>query len=215
MLTLLYDNLMSWMLINLILAFIPLVMAFIIFNRRFWKKNIFLNVFLIFSSVIFFLFLPNAPYTLTDLIHLVRQIKDYKYFRIKDVEIMFFLIPEYLVFIFLGLSFYTIALKKFITFLSGYVNNNKKLLFAIKVAVHFLMSIGVYLGRVYRYSSWDFIFHINRMIGVIGADLSDRYIYLYVIYYTVAFTVIYELLKIFLERFILNKISVEQDLKKP
>ena len=58
----------------------------------------------ILAMLVFFIFLPNAPYTITDLIHLIRQIRDYKYFNLTDAQILYGLIPQYVVFIFLSIS---------------------------------------------------------------------------------------------------------------
>ncbi|MBQ1999995.1 MAG: DUF1361 domain-containing protein [Spirochaetales bacterium] len=80
------ENIFSWMGINLILAVLPLLMSFFIFQRSLWEKHsatdvasIVFRTIHIFVMAVFFIFLPNAPYTITDLIHLIRQIRDYKY----------------------------------------------------------------------------------------------------------------------------------------
>ena len=118
------ENIFTWMGNNLILAVIPLVLSFFIFQYSLWEKHneanvvsIFFRVIHILAMLVFFVFLPNAPYTITDLIHLIRQIRDYKYFDLTDSQILYGLIPQYFIFIFLGMSCYTIAFRNFVVFM--------------------------------------------------------------------------------------------------
>ena len=127
-----------WMGWNLFLAFLPLFLSFFLFKKEAWIKSRshFRVLFVVFSLIFYFL-LPNAPYVLTDIIHLVRQIKDYRYFGLSDNDIIVFLIPQYLFFIFLGFSFYVLSFQKLIHFFIEF-NFNIVLIWFIKIINPFM-----------------------------------------------------------------------------
>ena len=58
----------GWILWNLFLAFIPLVLSFWLFRRRTNDRTVWWWL----GWLVFIAFLPNAPYLLTDIIHLIR-----------------------------------------------------------------------------------------------------------------------------------------------
>jgi len=109
-----FDNL-KWMIWNIFLSSISMIISLFLFRKNIWeKKGFFLKLLLVFLFLAYYFFLPNAPYVLTDVIHLVRQIKDYRYFGLSDSSIIVYLIPQYLIFIFIGFSMYVIAFQKLI-----------------------------------------------------------------------------------------------------
>ncbi|HBD94570.1 MAG: hypothetical protein A2015_14320 [Spirochaetes bacterium GWF1_31_7] len=177
-----FDNIFDWMGFNLFLAFVPLVISFIVFNKGLWEGNLIVKPFLYILTAVFFLFLPNAPYTISDIIHLVRQIKEYRYFKIDDVFITTVLIPQFMVFIFLGFSCYVISFQKFLFFLNESGVKHKNIVF-IKVIVPLFMSVGIFLGRVYRYSTWDIVTHILLIVKVIINESLNLSFYIYIVYY--------------------------------
>ena len=60
----------QWMGWNLFLAIIPCVLSFILFARR-SPRRLSKNPIWWFGLAVFILFLPNAPYIITDIIHFV------------------------------------------------------------------------------------------------------------------------------------------------
>lgn len=186
-----FDNLFEWMLFNLFLAFIPLLLSLVIFNKGLWEGNLFVKPFLIVITGIFFLFLPNAPYVLTDIIHLVRQIKEYRYFKISDTYIITILIPQFIVFIFIGFSCYVISVQKFLRFLKE-CGAKRQNIMGVKVFLPFFMSIGVFLGRVHRYSSWDIITHISSIFKILVMEMSNLSFYIYIAYFYIIIVVGFE-----------------------
>ena len=159
----------KWMGWNLFLAFIPLIIALILFNKDFWKGPFLNKIVTFIVFLIFYFFLPNAPYVLSDVIHLIRQIRDFRYFRINDNQIILILIPQYILFFFLGFSCYVLAFQKFlhwlleIEFLKIEISNF--IITIIKIVNPFIMSIGIFLGRYYRFNSWDLISKYDRIIN--------------------------------------------------
>lgn len=212
------ENIFTWMGINLILAMIPLVLSFFIFRSLLWEKHsgtqalsIFFRAIHIFAILVFFAFLPNAPYTMTDLIHLVRQIRDYRYFDLTDSQILYGLIPQYLVFIFLGMSCYTIAFRRFLVFMQK-INVKKTIILVLKFAVPAFMSLGVFLGRKYRYNSWDILLHIPSMIRIFLLEMGESSFYFHIIYFYFSIIILYECLSTFYRAllpnlFLANKVN--------
>lgn len=191
-----FDNFFDWMLLNLILALIPLILSLLIFHRGTWEGNLYMRPFLILLTLVFFVFLPNAPYTLTDIVHLVRQIKEYRYFGLTDNLIITVLIPQYVIFIFLGFSCYVIAFQNFLVFLSK-KEVSFRVLRSVKLLVPLFMAIGVFLGRKHRYSSWDILFHFPSMIKILFYELHNLSFYVYIIYFYSVIVILFELFFLF------------------
>ncbi len=188
---------LQWMGWNLLLAFIPLFISFFIFSKRHWDiakfplKFLYLTLFLC-----FYFFLPNAPYVLTDIIHLVRQIKDHRYFLLSDNEIIVLLIPQYLMFIFVGFSFYVLSFQRFIHFLKEF-NINFVVILLVKIVNPFLMAIGIFLGRIYRFNSWDIISNSESIIKSTIEGFSNLHFTIFIIFITIIIFVGFEILSIF------------------
>ncbi|MGL4883991.1 MAG: DUF1361 domain-containing protein, partial [Waterburya sp.] len=62
-----FNQYSGWIVWNLFLAFIPLALSFWLFVRRNIKRSLLWWI----GLVVFIAFLPNAPYLLTDIIHLI------------------------------------------------------------------------------------------------------------------------------------------------
>jgi uncharacterized membrane protein len=131
---------------NLFLAFIPLLLSFYLFrppairNLLWWA-----------SLLIFIAFLPNAPYILTDSIHIIElSQKNYPNWAIALI-----LIPQYVLFIGLGFEAYVISLVKLELYLTNFIA--QKYLILVNAIAHSLCIVGVYLGRFERFNSWDLV----------------------------------------------------------
>jgi len=140
---------------NLFLAGLPLVAAYFLKNEDRWR----------FKSILLFLFclgfLPNAPYILTDVIHLN---------RIGTAPIWYDLFLV-LSFALTGLLFGQFALIYLSHFFEKMYSKTFSLLAIIFIC--FLSGFGVYLGRFLRWNSWDVI---NNPYAL-GQDIADRVIY--------------------------------------
>ncbi|MBW4635091.1 MAG: DUF1361 domain-containing protein [Iphinoe sp. HA4291-MV1] len=136
----------GWMTWNLFLAFIPLALSVWLFRTRCGRSWVWWLGF-----VVFYAFLPNAPYLLTDIIHLIDDIR-----TIQSVWIItLVLIPLYVVVIFAGLEAYVISLIN----LSYYLHRigKSKWILWVELMTHALCAVGVYWGRFLRFNSWDFV----------------------------------------------------------
>ena len=147
---------------NLFLAFIPLSLSYYLF-RSTSRRNLAWWLVLL----LFFAFLPNAPYILTDSIHIIElSQKDYPLW-----SIIFILIPQYILFIIIGFEAYVISLAKLNNYLEKAIAQKYSIL--INAIVHGLCVVGVYIGRFERFNSWDLITKPAEVIITTGQDLLN------------------------------------------
>lgn len=143
---------------NLFLAVIPWALtSIVIFNKRLQESKLFIVV-ILGAWVLFF---PNAPYILTDLFHLKKDLSMPLWF---DLVLI-------LSFAWTGLMFGFLSLGDLERIL------NKKIrpvwTSIISSALLFLSGFGIYLGRFLRWNSWDILDHPTGIIN----DIGQRIIY--------------------------------------
>ena len=146
---------------NLFLAFIPLALSFYLFRLSAIRNPLWGIILLIFIA-----FLPNAPYILTDSIHIIELSQNYPNWAIALV-----LIPQYSLFIVVGFEAYVVALTRLEEYLSNWFAQKYSIL--TQAIAHGLCIIGIYLGRFERFNSWDFVAQPGRVIITTIKDLLD------------------------------------------
>lgn len=160
----------DFMLWNTFLALIPLVLSFWLFRAD--KESSEENYSQLahrsswwIGCTIFVAFLPNAPYVLTDVIHLVEFIRE----GAALPTIVLVLIPQYLLFMLIGIEAYTLSLINVGDYLArqGY----KRWIVPSELTLHMLCAIGIYLGRFPRFNSWDILTHPGRLALYVSQDL--------------------------------------------
>lgn len=102
--------------------------------------------------VAFFAFLPNAPYLLTDIIHLIRGISSG---RLSTWVVALVFVPVHLTAILLGFEAYVISLLNLNYYLK--YNGGKAFVLPVELLIHGLCALGVFLGRFIRLNSWDLV----------------------------------------------------------
>ena len=128
---------------NSFLAFIPFILSFWLFRTTLDRSLLWWLILLV-----FLLFLPNAPYILTDSIHLIYYVQqDYA-----KTLIFLVLIPQYSIFIFIGFQLYVLSLLNLKSYCQQSQLNSAVL--PLEITLHFLSAIGIYLGRFLRLNSW-------------------------------------------------------------
>lgn len=125
---------------NLILALIPFGIALFIYKNPSILSRWYSRIAL---ALIWLLFLPNAPYIITDFIHL--QISKSNFFVLDFILIASCAIT--------GVLSGVYSFKIMIELLSLFYS--KKFMNLLSIAISFLCGFGVYLGRVVRLNSWD------------------------------------------------------------
>lgn len=118
--------------------------------------------------LVFIAFLPNAPYVLTDVIHLVEDIRS----NYSIWAISLFVIPLYLLFILTGFEAYVLSLIN----LGEYMKRQGwgKFILWVELCIHALSAIGIYLGRFLRFNSWDFVTNLHTLADSILDDLAGK-----------------------------------------
>jgi uncharacterized membrane protein len=149
---------MAW---NLVLAAVPALLAIPLFRRGrrpspWWWAGI----------VVFALFLPNAPYVVSDLIHLPGNVARAP----SRSSVLFGFLPSYAAFVTAGVLAYAFCLHRLRTWLGarsfdpGWV--------AMEIAIHLVSAVGVLIGRVARLNSWDAVVRPRTTVWTSLSTLS-------------------------------------------
>ncbi len=136
---------MGW---DIILLVVPLMLAAWLFTRDrhqgvLWWPGL----------VLFILFLPNAPYAFTDILHMVFKIRKQPYLPVWAIALI--VVPEYILYIGAGLQSYTVSL----LLLKRYMRRHGfyRLFLPAELCLHMLSAQGIFLGRRLRLNSWDML----------------------------------------------------------
>ncbi len=151
-----------WMAWNLFLALIPWVLSIWLFRVALYRSIAWWM-----GIVVFIAFLPNAPYVLTDLIHLVEEIKRTDVLLVNTLVIL----PKFTLFLLFGFEAYVVSLIN----LEHYLNRQglKQFVLPVELVLHGLSAVGVYLGRFGRFNSWDLVAHPVSVLVELAKDLTD------------------------------------------
>jgi uncharacterized membrane protein len=133
---------------NLVLAAVPALLAHRLFRpgRRptagWWV-----------GLAAFALFLPNAPYVVSDLIHLPGNVATAP----TRSAVLFGFLPSYGVYILVGVLSYAYCLHRLRRWLGA--RSFDPAWVCLEIAVDLAASVGVLIGRVGRLNSWDAVVH--------------------------------------------------------
>jgi uncharacterized membrane protein len=174
----------SWMTWNLFLALIPLILSVWLFRSRrggSWLWWI--------GLVAFYAFLPNAPYLLTDVIHLIDNIR-----QIQSIWIItLVLIPTYILVIFAGFEAYVISLINFGYYLHRI--SKTQWILGVELITHALCALGIYWGRFVRFNSWDLITQPDTLLTKGVEEILGKQPLLIIIVTFVILVVSYSIMK--------------------
>jgi uncharacterized membrane protein len=168
---------------NLGLAWLPLAFALLLLRAARRRAPL---VELVALGAGWLAFLPNAPYVVTDFVHLGERHRLYDAVVIASFS-----------FTALALGFASLMLVQLVvTRLAGAAFG-----WGVALAALFLSSVGVYLGRVNRLNSWDLLVRPRLVAGLIRDRLDDpfgnRFLIGFVLavcgFLTVAYLVLYGL----------------------
>ena len=138
---------------NLLLAIIPFLFSLIMLELH-KKHDLKIPVFIV-GFVLWLLFIPNAPYLVTDFIHLGESRVVPVIF---DTVLLFSAAFFGMVLFFFSLSHIEELIRSFLP---------KKWTVAVVLSLIILISFGIYLGRFLRFNSWDvFVNHYSLIKNV-------------------------------------------------
>jgi uncharacterized membrane protein len=184
----------NWIIWNLFLAFIPLVLSFWLFRSSRWPRNLLSRRFIPaglwwLGLAVFIAFLPNAPYLLTDIIHLIQATRG-----INSVwTLTLVVIPVHLLAIVSGFLAYVIALINQGAFWQKL--GLKRYILPSELFLHVLAAIGIYLGRFRRLNSWDIITDPQNVLHNTIDDLTSRWPVLVMVITFIVLTILYWVFK--------------------
>ena len=130
----------------LVLGIISVVMSIFLFKREKSRRSALWWL----GLVAFIAFLPNAPYVLTDIIHLIKG-TSLGGSRVWVIALVF--IPLHAIAILLSFEAYTLSLINQAYYLKK--KGNEQFILPTELFIHALSAIGIYLGRFVRLNSWD------------------------------------------------------------
>ncbi len=139
---------------NLFLAVVPLALSVWLFrlaprrNPLWWC-----------GVAAFVAFLPNAPYVLSDVIHLVPRLESEPSWVRATV-----LVSGFGAFFLIGLEAYALSIVNLRHYLG-------RVVVPLELGIHALAAVGVYLGRVQRFNSWDLLGNGHAVLRVLHQSL--------------------------------------------
>ncbi|HEU5151813.1 MAG TPA: DUF1361 domain-containing protein [Iamia sp.] len=148
-----------WMVFNATLAAIPAVLAVALFHRPRRPSVAWLG-----GVGLFLLFLPNAPYVITDLIHLRSMLEGNPGTRVSDM------VPAGVLALLVvwGVGCYAVALAEVDRALARRAALARHRV-AIRSAIHLACGFGVVLGRIPRLHSWHVVTRPHATVdGIVG-----------------------------------------------
>lgn len=138
----------------------------------------------------FIAFLPNAPYVLTDIIHLLRGASSG---TIKIWVITFLFIPIHMTAIVLGFEAYVLSLLNVNFYLKQ--KGLQALTLPVELGIHALCAVGIYLGRFIRLNSWDVVVDPSSVLASTLNTLTSKRPLAVIVFSFILLTVLYWLMK--------------------
>ncbi|HEX2128335.1 MAG TPA: DUF1361 domain-containing protein [Solirubrobacterales bacterium] len=153
----------TWMVWNTFLALIPALLALRLF-RAGARRTVGWWI----GAVAFMAFLPNAAYVLTDVIHLPTDLRAAS----NSVPLTFAVLGAYAAFAVIGFAAYAYSVLRLVGYLREQGLSTVGLVVA-ELSVHFLATIGVILGRVFRFNSWDVIARPGEIVETLRLPQTE------------------------------------------
>jgi len=160
-----FNGYSGWIVWNLFLAFIPMVLSFWLFRWQHPSRSLAWWI----GLIVFIAFLPNAPYLLTDIIHLIGAARSTR--SIWIVTLIF--IPLHTFAILAGFEAYVISLIN-----QGHYLRQQgagKFVAWAEILVHSLCAVGIYLGRFNRLNSWDLVTNFRNVVMTSFNELTSKF----------------------------------------
>jgi uncharacterized membrane protein len=167
---------------NLFLAFVPYFFISYLKTQISFQKSKIKALLLLFAWL---LFLPNSFYILTDFIHLSQYENHWIWF---DMVV----ISSYA---FIGFAIGIISLMEFENIIKNYAS--PFIINLMMPSICFLCGIGIYLGRILRYNSWDILSNPIQLTQDIVTSLLSTHAMLFSFFFGVYIYLFYSLKKIY------------------
>ncbi|MGB3437572.1 MAG: DUF1361 domain-containing protein [Actinophytocola sp.] len=164
----------AWMGWNAFLALVPLVLARVLFGHRVRPRWL-----LVTGGAVFVAFLPNAPYVLTDVLHLPRDL------AATHGWVAAGLLAQYLCLFAIGFAAYVLSLVRLERWLADHGVSPRAVL-VTDLSLHALCAVGIVLGRVFRFNSWDLVTNPGGLLDLVRVPQPRTVLVLFVLFTTLA-----------------------------
>jgi uncharacterized membrane protein len=150
-----------WMTVNLVLATVPVLLALWLFRTpgprgpKWWI-----------GIGVFVAFLPNAPYVLTDVIHLRGNIA-----QATSTVHAAAIVVQFAALMSIGLVLYGTALALLRRYLA--LDGRAGWRWPVEIILHALCSVGIFLGRFMRLNSWDLVVRPTEVLQYVRVPQPD------------------------------------------
>ncbi|HVJ95277.1 MAG TPA: DUF1361 domain-containing protein [Acidimicrobiia bacterium] len=131
---------------NTMLAVVPVLLAFVLFRPGSKRTPVWWAM-----TGLWVLSLPNAPYVLTDVVHMVDDIQAARHSNPRAYAI----VVLYAAFFAVGMVCYVVAIGMLERYLGPQMR--AQWIAAIILMLHALCAVALYLGRFVRLNSWDIV----------------------------------------------------------
>ncbi len=181
------DYPISYILWNIILGAIPFFLCYAIFYfQRLKNKTKKIYQFLLF--ILWLVFLPNAPYILTD----IRHINGFCANTIDDICVVnAWMIALFFLYGLFAWVLYYYALEQMIIFIKKHLSYQLGRYFPIIISP--IISLGLLLGLIDRLNTWDMVFRLDFVIKTSLAYFSSANNILNLFVFTICLLVMYYL----------------------
>ena len=147
---------------NLFLAWLPILSALAAYNLQ--RRYSWVNWVLVPACALFWLvFFPNAPYLITDIMHL----------RPQSAAPFWYDLILFVAFAWTGFFLGLISLFLMQEIVRKAAGNTASWLFALGVLA--LSSFGIYLGRFMRWNSWDLFLNPGKLFADVTEQVQDPF----------------------------------------
>ena len=136
----------QWMAWNLVLALVPWALSLYLFRPSRRPGAVWVC-----GALACLLLVPNAPYILTDVIHLPPSVRR----EPSDAAVLLVVFPVYAALFVIGFGTYCDTLRRFTRYMTarGWARSP----WAVEMPVHALSALAIYVGRIHRFNSWDLV----------------------------------------------------------
>lgn len=173
---------------NMFLALVPLALSLWLFRRKERRGWLWWPV-----LGVFVLFLPNAGYTLTDIIHFIEEVRAQP--PLPVWSIVYVVIPKYAIFFFVGFQCHVISLIRMGRYLAWL--GHRRWIFIAEIVLNALCSIGIYWGRYLRLNSWDVVGRPQELAQqAIDSLFKDQFALSIIAVYFIVLSTLYYITKV-------------------
>jgi uncharacterized membrane protein len=154
----------EWMAWNLFLAVFPALLAYKLFRPEAWR-----GVGWWLGVATFIAFLPNAPYVLTDVVHLPADLRIAGSSGSMTLAVLAF----YAGFATIGFGAYAYSILRLLGYMRAQGVGAAGVV-VTELSLHCLVTIGVVLGRVFRFNSWDLLARPGEVLDAVHLPQTER-----------------------------------------